>query len=178
MILRKGKGTGRVFKILGSALVSLMVLKGWALFSLVGGSGAESGLAGVVSESTAVAAVSDGYGNLAEKNGCPEYMDRIIKDIEQEKERLKMQALRLEEKDRNLTVYDSEIKGRMEQLSRIREEILTMYQQIEDGQKQQELRLVKIYESMEPESAAQRIELMSDELGAKLLIRMNPRSSG
>jgi len=178
MTSHKGNGVGRVVKIVGSALISLLVLKGWALFSLVSPSGDPSVLAGVVSEGTAVAAVSAGPGPGAEEDNCPIYVDRLLKNIEQEKDRLKQQELRLEEKDRNLRAYGVEIKDRLQELIRAREEILMMYQKIDENQDKKELKLVKIYESMEPESAAQRIELMSDELGAQLLIRMKPRSSG
>ncbi len=178
MTSHKGNGVGRIFKIVGSALISLLVLKGWALFSLIGHSGDPSLLAVVVSEGTAVASVSEDPVSGAEENGCPVYVDRLLKNIEQEKDRLKQQELRLEEKDRNLKAYGVEIKDRMQELVRIREEILMMYQKIGENQDKKEMKLVKIYESMEPESAAQRIELMSDELGSQLLIQMKPRSSG
>jgi flagellar motility protein MotE (MotC chaperone) len=109
---------------------------------------------------------------------CDLRVGGLIKTIQEEEARLEQRAMRLEERERRLQIYSVELLENTKKLNKLRIEIQKIHQEIQDHENEREQRLVKIYDAMEPENAAQRLEAMDDALGSWLLLRINVRKAG
>jgi len=172
MSSRKERRAYRAFLIL---FCCLLVSKGWFL----------SILAKEPKGSTCLAAQASAEAE-AEPSAVPtapceetfrQKLAGLIQDVQKEKERIQQKARALDEKEGRLDIYRKELDDRVEQLKRVRAEIEKMYQVLDQGQQDREQKIVKIYESMEPESAARGIEAMDEEISSWLIEKMNPRQS-
>jgi flagellar motility protein MotE (MotC chaperone) len=170
MSSRKERRAYRAFLIL---FCCLLVSKGWFL----------SILAKEPKGSTCLAAQASAEAepSAAPTAPCEETFRQklagLIQDVQKEKERIQQKARALDEKEGRLDIYRKELDDRVEQLKRVRAEIEKMYQVLDQGQQDREQKIVKIYESMEPESAARGIEAMDEEISSWLIEKMNPRQS-
>jgi flagellar motility protein MotE (MotC chaperone) len=109
---------------------------------------------------------------------CELRVGGLIKRIKEEEGRLEKKAMALEEKEKRLQIFSRELLVNINNLSKLRAEVQKAHQQIIEHENEQEKRLVKIYDAMEPENAAQRLEAMDDALGSWLLLRVNVRKAG
>ena len=165
------KGIVKSFSVL---LFVLLALKGWVLLSLIDEEEGGTCLAEPVSAET----VRPEEGVKAVEESCELRVGGLIKKIQEEEARLEQKAMRLEEKERRLQIYSQELMENSSNLKKLRIEIQKIHEQIEQHENEREQRLVKIYDAMEPESAAQRLEAMDDGLGSWLLLRINVRKAG
>jgi flagellar motility protein MotE (MotC chaperone) len=171
MNLLRESGIVKPFLVL---LFIFLALKGWVLLSLLDRGEAATCLAEpAVAEATAGSPAPDPGGEA-----CDLRMGALIQKIREEETRLEEKAARLEEKDRRLQIYGHELVEKMNNLDRLKLEVQKIHQQIEQYEDEKQQRLVKIYDAMDPESAAQRLEAMDDALGSWLLLRINVRKAG
>lgn len=171
MNLLREKGIVKPFVVL---LLVFLALKGWVLFSLVDEEEGGSCLAEPVSAETGRPA----RGFKAVEEACELRVGGLMRKIQEEEARLEQKAMRLEERERRLQIYSVELSENTRNLNTLRIEINKIHQQIQRYENEKEQRLVKIYDAMEPENAAQRLEAMDDALGSWLLLRINVRKAG
>ena len=75
-------------------------------------------------------------------------------------------------------IRKGEVKNKLERLAGVRLSIEKMFNAIVQKQMENKGKLIKIYENMEPASAAQKLDVMDEDLAAWLLKHLNPRQSG
>ena len=171
MNLLRERGMVRPFLIL---LFVFLILKGWVLVSLVheeeGGSCLAEPVSADITYPQPTPRVYD--------TDCELHVGGLIQRIKEEEGRLEQKATGLEEKERRLEILSRELLEHMNNLKQVRVEVNTLHQQIEAHENEKEKRLVKIYDAMEPDNAAQRLEAMDDSLGSWLLLRINVRKAG
>jgi cell division septation protein DedD len=109
---------------------------------------------------------------------CELRVGGLIQRIKEEEDRLEQKAMGLEEKERRLEILSRELLENIHDLNKLRVEVQNLHQQIEAHENEREKRLIKIYDAMEPDNAAQRLEAMDDSLGSWLLLRINVRKAG
>ena len=172
MNLLREKGLGKPFLIL---LFVFLALKGWVLLSLVQEEEGGSYLAEPV---LAYGTERAPRGLEVLEEACDLRVGGLIRRIKEEEARLAQEALRLEEKERRLQVYAIETLENINELKKLRTEVKKIHESIEQHDNERQQRLVKIYDAMEPEEAAQALEAMDDALGSWLLLRVNVRKAG
>lgn len=155
-------------------LGSLLVLKGWVLFSFFNHARADLFLPQTAQASVPAPLTEEG----PDEDVCREKLAGVLRDVQSERDRLSAEERALEEKQKKLAVYAGEIEERVEKLALLRGQVEEMYRYVRQQENEKQQRLVKIYESMEPEDAARRIEGMHDDQGAWLLLQINPRQAG
>lgn len=109
---------------------------------------------------------------------CSQRVEELAEQLRREHELLARRARQVEAEEGRLKAYASEVDERIRKLAALRDEVQAMLQRIQEHETEKEQRLVKIYESMEPESAAQRIETLDEGTGSWLLMKMSPRKAG
>lgn len=171
MNLRREKGIVKPF--LG-VLFFFLALKGWVLLSLLDREESATCLA----EPAVAEATSGGPAFDPGQEACDLRMGALIQKIRNEETRLEQKASRLEEKDRRLQIYSQELIEKTNNLEMLRAELQKTHQEREQYEDEKQQRLVKIYDAMEPENAAQRLEAMDDALGSWLMLRINVRKAG
>lgn len=172
MNFRREKGILKPFLVV---LFLFLALKGWVLLSLLD---REEG-ATCMAEPAPAAEVAAGDPVFdSGDEACDLRMGALIQKIREEEARLEEKASALEEKDRRLQIYSRELVEKIINLDKLRSELQKVHQQIEQYEDEKQQRLVKIYDAMEPENAAQRLEAMDDALGSWLLLRINVRKAG
>jgi flagellar motility protein MotE (MotC chaperone) len=171
MNLLRERGIVRPFLIL---LFVFLILKGWVLVSLVHEEEGGSCLAEPVSEDIAHPQTTPRVFDT----DCELHVGGLIQRIKEEERRLEQKAMGLEEKERRLEIFSRELMENINKLKQLRVEVQNIHQQIETHENEQEKRLVKIYDAMEPDNAALRLEAMDDSLGSWLLLRINVRKAG
>ncbi len=171
MNLLRERGTFRGFLIL---LFVFLILKGWVLVSLLREGEGGACLAESVSPDAAFARAAP----QAYDAECELRVGGLIKRIQEEEGRLQRKATALEEKERRLQILSREIRQNINDLNKLRLTVEKEHKEIIEHEDEQEKRLVKIYDAMEPENAAQRLEAMDDALGSWLLLRVNVRKAG
>ncbi|MEW6439843.1 MAG: hypothetical protein AB1640_02810 [bacterium] len=168
----KGIGRPSVFLVL---LLVLLAVKGWILSALLSQQERGTCFASTAAETggePAAPAVA------AEETCCRGRLAGLLASIQEESGRLREKAGLLEEKEKRLVLYRKEVEERLRQLTDVRSGVEAMYKSLEQHDSEQDAKLVKIYEVMEPELAARRLEAMDDEVSSSLLLRMNPRQAG
>ncbi len=163
---------GILSKLFFPAVVCLLVLKGW-LLSLV------------IEEPVPVCRAEALPQPAAPKPGleispeaCGQRVEELAEKLRGEHELLARRARQVETEEAKLRAYAAEVDERVRRLAALRSEVQAMFQRIQEHQDEKQQRLVKIYESMEPESAAQRIETLEEGTASWLLMKMSPRKSG
>lgn len=172
MNLLRERGIVRPFLIL---LFVFLILKGWVLVSLVheeegGGSCLAEPVSADIANAQPTPRVYD--------TDCELRVGGLIQRIKEEEKRLEQKAMGLEEKERRLQIFSRELLEHINNLKQLRVEVQNIHQQIEAHENEREKRLIKIYDAMEPDNAAQRLEAMDDSLGSWLLLRINVRKAG
>lgn len=171
MSFLKERGMVRPFLIL---LFIFLILKGWVLISLV-----RQGEDGSCLADPATADIADPQpAHRMYDTDCELHVGGLIQRVKEEERRLDEKARGLDEKERRLEIFSRELSENITNLKQLRIEVQNIYQQIEAHENEQEKRLVKIYDAMEPDSAALRLEAMDDALGSWLLLRINVRKAG
>jgi len=171
MNLLRERGIVRPFLIL---LFVFLILKGWVLVSLVHQEEGGSCLAEPVSADIAYAQPAP----RVYDTDCELHVGGLIQRVKEEESRLELKAMELEEKERRLEIFSRELLENTNDLKKLRIEVNNLHQQIEAHENEREKRLIKIYDAMEPDNAAQRLEAMDDSLGSWLLLRINVRKAG
>jgi flagellar motility protein MotE (MotC chaperone) len=165
------RGIVRPFLIL---LFVFLILKGWVLVSLVHQEEGGSCLAEPVSADIAYAQPTP----RVYDTDCELRVGGLIKRIKEEESRLEQKATGLEEEERRLQIFSRELLENINDIKKLRLEVQNIHEQIQANENEREKRLVKIYDAMEPDNAAQRLEAMDDSLGSWLLLRINVRKAG
>jgi flagellar motility protein MotE (MotC chaperone) len=155
-------------------LFTLLILKGVVMFSLVTDERGATCLAEMTREE---AARTFGKGEAA-ADCCRDSMGELISKIRQENESLVRKAESLDEEERKLRIFSNEIAEKTEILARMRGEVEKMYQEIAKREQETQTKIVKIYEAMEPEDAAVRLETMEDGAASEVIMSMNGRKAG
>ncbi len=171
MNLLRERGIVRPFLIL---LFVFLILKGWVLVSLVQKEEVGSCLAEPVSVDIAQVQPTP----RVYDTDCELRVGGLIQRIKEEEKRLEQKSMGLEEKERRLQIFSRELLETINNLKKLRVEVQNKHQQIEAHENEREERLIKIYDAMEPDNAAQRLEEMDDSLGSWLLLRINVRKAG
>lgn len=171
MNLLRERGIVRPFLIL---LFVFLLLKGWVLVSLVHEEDGGSCLAEPVSADIAQVQPTP----RVYDTDCELRVGGLIQRIKEEEKRLEQKAMGLEEEERRLQIFSRELLENINNLKKLRVEVQNLHQQIEAHENEREKRLIKIYDAMEPDNAAQRLEAMDDSLGSWLLLRINVRKAG
>ena len=155
-------------------LFLFLALKGWVLLSLVDRDEGATCMAEPVSAETSGEQPPFAPGDEA----CDLRVGGLMNRIQSEESRLEEKAMRLDEKERRLQIFGQELLEKFNNLKQLRIEVQKAHQEIQQHQNERQERLVKIYDAMEPENAAQRLEAMDDALGSWLLLRINVRKAG
>jgi flagellar motility protein MotE (MotC chaperone) len=163
----------RTYSAILILICCLLVSKGWMLSFFTE---RENGSTCLAAPASGEAAPISGPASANEES-CRNRLAGLFQDVQQEKDRLQQKVGGLDEREGRLDLYQKELDDRIEQLKLVRAEIEKMYQSLEQGQQDRAGKLVKIYQSMEAESAAREIEIMDDEIGSWLLEKINPRQS-
>ena len=165
----KGRRTLNISLIL---LFCLLVLKGWVLTALIQQGESDKCFAESMPEDVHVplGVIEDEY--------CNQKVGSLLNEINQENQWLKEKRQFLEDQEKKVRLYKMEVKNKLEKLTGVRLSIEKMFNAIVKKQKENTGKLVKIYENMEPSSAAQKLDVMDEELAAWLLQHLNPRQSG
>ena len=171
MNLLRERGIVRPFLIL---LFVFLLLKGWVLVSLLHEEDGGSCLAEPVSADIAQVQPTP----RVYDTDCELRVGGLIQRIKEEEKRLEQKAMGLEEEERRLQIFSRELLENINNLKKLRLEVQNIHQQIEAHENEREKRLIKIYDAMEPDNAAQRLEAMDDSLGSWLLLRINVRKAG
>ncbi len=171
MNLLKGRGIVRPSLIL---LFVFLALKGWVLLSMLGDKGDGNCLA----EPAAAETPRPPPDHKVFETECDLRVGGLIRKVQEEETRLNQKANELDEKERRLQIFSREIEENINVLKKLRAQLQKIHQEIKTHENQQEKRLVKIYDAMEPDNAAQRLEAMDDTLGSWLLLRINVRKAG
>jgi|YNPNPStandDraft_1061719.scaffolds.fasta_scaffold24933_5 flagellar motility protein MotE (MotC chaperone) len=109
---------------------------------------------------------------------CSQEVEELAQKLRGEHDLLARRARQVEADEAKLKAYAAEVDERIRKLSALRTEVQAMFQRIQEHEDEKQQRLVKIYESMEPESAAQRIETLDEGTASWLLMKMSPRKAG
>ena len=150
----------------------LLVLKGWVLTALIQQGEGDKCFAESMPEDVEIplGVIEDDY--------CNQKVGSLLDEINKENQWLKEKRQFLEDQEKKVRLYKVEVKNKLEKLTGIRLTIEKMFNAIVNKQKENTGKLVKIYENMEPASAAQKLDVMDEELAAWLLQNLNPRQSG
>ncbi|MFQ5455221.1 MAG: MotE family protein [Nitrospirota bacterium] len=98
-------------------------------------------------------------------------LERKKRELEQKEERLKGDEERL-------LRLQNELNEIVKKYTKIRDEAEKRCSSIQDREKEYFTNLIKVYESMSPESAAARIEKMNKEIALRLLVNMKGKAVG
>lgn len=159
-------------KLFFLGMVSLLLFKGW-LLSLVLEEPVPVCRAEAMPRPAAAAPALE-----PSPEACSQKVEELAEKLRGEHELIARRARQLEAEEGKLKAYAAEVDERIRELSALRTEVQAMFQRIQEHEDEKQQRLVKIYESMEPESAAQRIETLDEGTASWLLMKMSPRKAG
>ena len=164
----------RRLKAFLAVLFTLLFLKGWVMFSLVT---QEEGTPCLAEAAPAESGQILG-GEKTEPDCCRDTISGLLAKIREENELLAKKATSLEEKEKNLKVFSNELDEKTDKLARMRTAVEKMVQEIAQHEQESQTKIVKIFEAMEPEDAALRLESMDDEIASQVIMNMNGRKAG
>jgi len=164
----------RRLKAFLAVLFALLLLKGWVMFSLVTQEDGVNCLAEAASADSKQLSGRD----EPEAGCCRETMSGLLAKVKEENELLKKKAMSLEEKEKKLQVFSNELDEKTDKLAHMRTAVEKMYQEIARQEQESQTKVVKIFEAMEPEDAALRLESMDDEIASQVIMNMNGRKAG
>ena len=164
----------RRLKAFLAVLFIMLFLKGWVMFSLVTQHDADTCLAAAPAAETKQVS---GRGET-DADCCRNTMSGLIARIKDENELLEKKAVSLEEKEKSLKILSNEVNEKTDKLARMRDTLEKMYQKIVQQEQDSQTKIVKIFEAMEPEDAAVRLESMDDDIASVVIMNMNGRKAG
>ena len=85
-------------------------------------------------------------------------------------------AASLEEE--RLKILRADILKQIDELKRLKQELEEQRKGVEGKKQEQLIKVVKMYEAMQPEEAAKAIEKLDDDTAVKILTTLKPRSAG
>lgn len=140
---------------------------------LIGGAGyisPSSALASGESKPEHSAAVKGGGVNLEDEKGLLAAISRRQKELDDRDEELKAREERLE-------IVKKDIDARIRELEKVRSEIEAFAGKIDAADNDSVKRLAKIYETMNPEEAAPRLEKIDTKLAVQILSTMKEKNA-
>jgi flagellar motility protein MotE (MotC chaperone) len=103
---------------------------------------------------------------------------QVLTELQQRRQKLEEERARLDKKRQRLQILKSKLGDDLDRLKRYRDQLTTKMNQEKQLRTEKMNHLVKVYSSMEPEKAAERINEMSRETAVKLLSRMSGQAAG
>lgn len=122
------------------------------------------------SQKTEVSPVATASSGADVEKGILAVLNRKEKELQAREEDL----VRNEER---LNIVKADIEQRIAELKREHEEIAALVKKIDEINDQRNKKIVKIYESMNPEEAASRIEKLDEEMAVMILASMSERKA-
>lgn len=107
-----------------------------------------------------------------------EAQDDMIQFIEKKQKELKEKEEILAEEEERLKIIRKDIDDRIEKYSKILTQIENLLKKVEEVQDEKLDRLVKAYESMPPEEAADKLSALSEPMAIKIINKMKPKKAG
>ncbi len=104
--------------------------------------------------------------------------DDMLQFIEKKQKELKEKEESLIKEEERLKVIRREVDDRIEKYSRILAQIESLLKKAEEVQDEKIERIVKVYESMPPEEAADKLSALSEPMAIKIIKRMKPKKAG
>lgn len=104
--------------------------------------------------------------------------DDMLQFIEKKQRELKEKEASLIKEEERLKVIRKDIDERIEKYSKILSQLENLLKKAEEVQDEKLDRLVKAYESMPPEEAADKLSALSEPMAIKLINRMKPKKAG
>ncbi|NWF51688.1 MAG: hypothetical protein HXY47_01225 [Nitrospirae bacterium] len=102
----------------------------------------------------------------------------MIQFIEKKQKELKEKEEILAEEEERLKIIRKDIDDRIEKYSKILTQIENLLKKVEEVQDEKLDRLVKAYESMPPEEAADKLSALSEPMAIKIINKMKPKKAG
>lgn len=103
--------------------------------------------------------------------------DDMLKLIEKKQTELKDKELFLKQEEKRLEALKKDVDERIEKYTKILTQIENILKKIEQVKDQNFEHIVKTYETMPPEEAAQRLSSLDEELLVKIILRMKPKKA-
>ncbi|MGQ9569987.1 MAG: MotE family protein [Thermodesulfovibrionales bacterium] len=104
--------------------------------------------------------------------------DDMLQFIEKRQRELKEKEESLIKEEERLKVIRKDIDDRIEKYSKILNQIENLLKKAEQLQDEKLDRLVKAYESMPPEEAADKLSALSEPMAIKIMNKMKPKKAG
>lgn len=104
--------------------------------------------------------------------------DDMVLFIEKKQKELKEKEESLIKEEERLKVIRKDIDERIEKYSKILAQIEDLLKKVEEVQDEKLDRLVKAYESMPPEEAADKLSALSEPMAIKIINKMKPKKAG
>lgn len=110
---------------------------------------------------------------------CPgaHAQDDMLKLIEKKQTELKDKESFLKQEEKRLEALKKDVDERIEKYTKILTQIENLLKKIEQVKEQNFEHIVKTYETMPPEEAAQRLSSLDEELLVKIILRMKPKKA-
>lgn len=102
----------------------------------------------------------------------------MLQFIEKKQRELKEKEASLIKEEERLKVIRKDIDERIEKYSKILVQLENLLKKAEEVQDEKLDRLVKAYESMPPEEAADKLSALSEPMAIKILNKMKPKKAG
>ncbi len=103
--------------------------------------------------------------------------DDMLKLIEKKQTELKDKELFLKQEEKRLEALKKDVDERIEKYTKILTQIENVLKKIEQAKDQNFEHIIKTYETMPPEEAAQRLSSLDEELLVKIILRMKPKKA-
>ncbi len=104
--------------------------------------------------------------------------DDMLQFIEKRQRELKEKEESLIKEEERLKVIRKDIDDRIEKYSKLLTQIEDLLKKVEQVQDEKIDRLVKAYESMPPEEAADKLSTLSEPIAIKIMNKMKPKKAG
>ncbi len=103
--------------------------------------------------------------------------DDILKLIEKKQAEIKDKEVLLKQEEKRLQALKKDIDDRIEKYTKILAQLEDVLKKIEQAREQNFEHIVKTYETMPPEEAAQRLSILDEELLVKIILKMKPKKA-
>lgn len=108
---------------------------------------------------------------------APEAEKGILAVLIRKEKELQAREEELARNEERLNIVKADIEQRLGELKREHEEIAALVKKIDEINDQRNKKIVKIYESMSPEEAADRLEKLDEEMAVMILASMSERKA-
>jgi flagellar motility protein MotE (MotC chaperone) len=175
--MRSRRGSPSPFR-----LVTLGLLLGLAVARFFPGgdsSSAPDPLGDMARQAVEPAAAQDnGPGMPGPEDGLTEKERQVLTELRKRRQELEGEQARLEKTRERLQILKNKLGSDLDRIKRYRDQLQVKMQQEEQLRTEKMNHLVKVYSSMEPEKAAERIDQMDRDTAVKLLSRMSGQAAG